>query len=53
MFFWSLRWLNISEKKSIEHCNSVGVGAHNVGKVVSLWSNFDPNFLDIWKASKE
>ena len=36
-------------KNIIEHCNSVGAGAHKVGKVVSLWPSFDPNFLDIWK----
>ena len=36
-------------KKIIEHCNSVGAGAQKVGKVVSFWPNFDPNFLDIWK----
>ena len=29
------------------NCNSVGVGAKNIGKVVSLWSNFDPNFTNI------
>ena len=36
-------------KKIIEHCNSVAAAAHKVGKVVSLWPNFDPNFPDIWK----
>ena len=36
-------------KKVIENYNSVGAGAHKVGKVVSFWPNFDPNFLDIWK----
>ena len=36
-------------KKIIENCNSVGAGAHKVGKVVSFWPNFDPNFPDIWK----
>ena len=37
-------------KKIIENCNSVGAGAPKVGKVVSFWSNFDPNFTDIWRA---
>ena len=45
-FCFSLGWLNIS-KKIIENCNSVHAGAHKVGKVVSLWSNFDPSILDI------
>ena len=36
-------------KKIIENFNSVGAGAHKVGKVVSFWPNFDPNFPDIWK----
>ena len=48
-FCLSLGWLNISEKKIIENYNSVGAGAHKVGKVVSFWPNFDPNFPDIWK----
>ena len=48
-FCLSLGWLNISEKKIIELYNSVGAGDHKIGKVVSLWSNFDPNFPDIWK----
>ena len=49
-FCWSLGLLNISEKKKvIENYNSVGAGAHKVGKVVSFWPNFDPNFPDIWK----
>ena len=39
-------------KKIIEHCNSIGAGAQKVGKVVSFWPNFDPNFLDIWKVWK-
>ena len=39
-------------KKIIEQYNFVGAGAHKVGKVVSLWCNFDPNFLDIWKLWK-
>ena len=34
-FCLSLGWLNISEK-NIENCNSVGAGAHKVGKVVSF-----------------
>ena len=36
-------------KKIIELYNSVGAGAHKIGKVVSLWPNFDPNLSDIWK----
>ena len=48
-FCLSLGWLNISEKKNIENCNSVGSGAQKIGKVVSFWPNFDPNFPDIWK----
>ena len=48
-FCLSLGWLNISEKKIIEYYNSVGAGAHKVGKIVSFWPNFDPNFPDIWK----
>ena len=39
-------------KKIIENYNSVGAGAHNVGKVFSLWPNFDRNFPDIWKVWK-
>ena len=35
----------ISVKKIIENCNSVGAGAHKLGKVVSFWHNFDPSFL--------
>ena len=45
-FCFSLGWLNIS-KKVIENCNSVHAGAHKVGKVASLWPNFDLNILDI------
>ena len=40
----------ISVKKIIVNCNSVGAGAQNVGKVVSFWPNFDPNFTVIWRA---
>ena len=40
-------WLSV--KKIIEHCNSVGAGAHKGGKVASFWSDFDLNFTDIWK----
>ena len=36
-------------KKFIELYNSFGAGAHKIGKVVSLWPNFDPNLSDIWK----
>ena len=39
----------ISVKKIIENCNSVGAGAQIIGKVVSFWPNFDPNF-NIWRA---
>ena len=42
----------ISVKKNVENCNSVGTGAHKVEKVLSLWPNFDPNFLDICRAWK-
>ena len=49
LFCLSLGWLNISKKKLNEHYNSVSAGPHKVGKVVSLWPNFDPNFPDIWK----
>ena len=35
------------KKKIIEKCNSVGAGAQKLEKVVSFWSNFDPNFIDI------
>ena len=48
-FFFSLGWLDISEKKIIENSNSVGAGAHNIGKVASFWHNFDPNFTNIWR----
>ena len=36
-------------KKIIENYNSIGAGAHKVGKVVSFWPKFDPDFPDIWK----
>ena len=49
-FCLSLGWLHISEEKAIENCNSVGAGAHKVGKVVSFWPSFNPNFTDIWTA---
>ena len=42
----------IPMKKNIENCNSVGAWAQNTGKVVSFWSNFDPNFADVWRAQK-
>ena len=41
---------HISVKNVIEKSNSVGAGAHKVGKVVSFWPNFDPSFNDIWRA---
>ena len=31
----------------MENYDSVGAGAHKVGKIVSFWPNFDPCFLDI------
>ena len=37
----------ISVKNINKNCNSVRAGAQNIGKVVSFWSNFDPNFNDI------
>ena len=40
------------KKKIVENCNSVGAGAHKVGKVGSFWPNFDPNFTDIWRTYK-
>ena len=45
----SIGWPNISENEIIERYNSDGAGAHNVGKAVSLWPKFDPNFPDFWK----
>ena len=40
-------WLaKYKRKRIIENYNSVGAGAHKLGKVVSFWPNFDP---DIWK----
>ena len=49
----SVSWLDKYQwKKIIEHCNSLGAGAHKVEKVVSPWPNFDPNFPDIWKVWK-
>ena len=46
-FCLSRGWLHISQK-NYRKLQSVGAGAHKVGKVVSFWSKFDPNFLDIW-----
>ena len=40
----------ISVKKMIENRNSVRAGARNIGKVVSFWPKFDPNFTDTWRA---
>ena len=31
----------------MENCNSIGAGAHKVGKI---WPKVDLNFPDIWKA---
>ena len=39
-------------RKIIEDYNSVGAESHKVGKTVSLWPNFDPNFPDICKVWK-
>ena len=47
-FCLPLGWLNISEKQLLK-TTIVSAEAHKVGKVVSLWPNFDPNFPDIWK----
>ena len=41
----------ISVKKNIKNCNSVGAGAHKVGKVVSFLPKFDP-ILPIFGARK-
>ena len=40
----------ISVKNINENCNSVGAEAQNIGKVVIIWPNFDPNFTDICRA---
>ena len=37
----------------MENCNSVGAGAQNIGKAVSFWPNFDPNFTDIGEHKKD
>ena len=40
-------WLaTYKRKRIIENCT----GAHKVGKIVTFWPNFDPNFTDIWRA---
>ena len=36
-------------KKIIENCNSLGEGAHKVGKVVIFWFNVDPVFGELKK----
>ena len=41
---------SILVKKIIKNCHSIGAAAHKVGKVVSFWPNFDPNFTDSWRA---
>ena len=47
-FFFS--WLaKYKWKIVIKKYNTVCAGAHKVGKVVRFWSNFDPNFPDIWE----
>ena len=50
-FCFSLGWLCISEK-IIENGNSVGAGAHKVGKVVRFWPNFDL-ILQIFRERKK
>ena len=50
-FCFFLDWLNISEK-NMENSNSVGAGAHKVGRVGSFWPRLDPNFPNVWKALK-
>ena len=47
-FCLPLGWLNISEKQLLK-TTIVSAEAHKVGKVVSLWPNFDPNFPNIWR----
>ena len=39
-------------EKIIENCNSVGAGAHKVGKVVRFWPNFDL-ILQIFRERKK
>ena len=41
----SLDLLHFSKK--IENHNYVDAGAHKVGKIISFWSNFNPNSPDI------
>ena len=47
----SLGWLHINGK-NIENGNSVGAGAHKVGKVVRFWPNFDL-ILQIFRERKK
>ena len=35
-------------KNKIRNYNSVSTGAHKIGKILSLWPNFDPYFPKIW-----
>ena len=37
----------------IENCNYVSAVAQNVGKVVSFWPNFDPNFFPYLESVKK
>ena len=46
-FCLSLGWLNISEKNFLLKTTILLVQDRKVGKGVSLWPNFDPNFRDI------
>ena len=40
--------LNEKKIKKIRNYNSVSAGAHKIGKILSLWPNFDPYFPKIW-----
>ena len=51
-FSFYLGWLNISDKKLLNTNNSVSAPAHKLWKLASLWPNFDPYILDIWKLCK-
>ena len=46
-------WLATYKCKQIsENCNSVGAGVQKLGKIVSLWLNFDPYFSGFWSTWK-
>ena len=36
------------KKKKNRNYNSVSAGANKIGKILSLWPNFDPYFPKIW-----